>query len=284
MPLDEAYHWNLSGSIAARFGDNVSAATLGARLHRSIFSSSGGIMPGLAIGFGPDLVMAHDGGVDAVGELTVDLTPLMIGARASWGPVKFNDQAFTRPARLETFFAWRIAGWRRESTLLEDYLHQPPPPRRRFRPQVDAAWSDDFKEGIEQLPDSLSLAYLSLVQQLMVRLGAQFEHDSPECATQLKRLEDARDALSAKLEEEADPLRHGADSLSDVRYRPGLEALLREQSEAFATSLDESIDYALESEHYTPDRLVLAPAVMHAILCVLDGALSSSCVNVRVKP
>jgi hypothetical protein len=63
-----------------------------------------------------------------------------------------------------------------------------------------------------------------------------------------------------------------------------LEALLREQSEAFATSLDESIDYALESEHYTPDRLVLAPAVMHAILCVLDGALSSSCVNVRVKP
>jgi hypothetical protein len=284
MPLDQAYHWSLSGSIAARFGDNVSAGTLGARLHRSLFSSTGGIMPGLAIGFGPDLVMAHDGGVDAVGELTVDLTPLMIGARASWGPVKFNDQAFTRPARLETFIAWRIAGWRRESTLLEDYLHQPPPPRRRFRPHVDAGWSDDFKEGIEQLPDSLSLAYLSLVQQLMIRLGAQFEHDSPECDKQLTRLEDARDALSEQLKRDADPLRHGADSLTDVRYLPGLEALLREQSEAFATSLDESIDYAIESEHYPPDRLVLAPAVMHAIRCVLDGALSSSCVNVRVQP
>jgi hypothetical protein len=282
-PLDEAYHWHLSGSVAARFGDDVSAGTLGARVHRSLFSSTGGIMPGLAIGFGPDLVLAHDGGMDVVGEITVDLTPLMIGARASWGPVKFNDQAFTRPARLETFIGWRIAGWRRESTLLEDYLHQPPPPRRRFRPQTDAAWSDDFKDGVEQLSQSTSLAYLSLVQQLIIRLGAQFEHDSPECDTQLKRLEDARDALSEKLQEDADTLRHGADSLTDVRYRVGLEALLREQSEAFATSLDESTAYAYEFDGYPPDPLVLAPAVMHAMNCVLDGALSSSCVNVRVQ-
>jgi hypothetical protein len=284
MPLDEAYRWNLSGSIAARFGDNVSAATLGARLHRSLFSSSGGIMPGLAIGFGPDLVLAHDGGMDAVGELSVDLTPLMIGARASWGPVRFNDQAFTRPARLETFFAWRIAGWRREHTPLGDYLHQPPPPRRQFRPQVDDAWADDFRNGLKQLSDASTLAYLSLVQQVIIRLGAQFEHESPECDVQLKRLRDARNALAERLQKDADTLRHGADSLTDVRYRSGLEALLREQSEAFATSLDESLAYADEAEAYKPEPIVLGPAMLHAMRCVLDGALSPACVKVRVLP
>jgi hypothetical protein len=280
-PLDEAYRWNLSGSVAARFGDGVSTATLGGRLHRALFSSANAFVPGIALGLGPDLVLAHDGGVDAVAELTVDLTPLMLGARASWGPVKFNDEAFTRPARLETFIGWRIAGWRRESTPLDELLHQPPPPRRRFRPQADDAWSDDFKDGIKQLSDSSTLAYLSLVQQLIIRLGAQFDHASPECDGQLKRLEDAKDALAEALKKHADPLRHGADSLTDVRYGPGLEALLREQSEAFATSLDESLAHADQFEDYIPDPLVLAPAVMHAIKCVLDGALSSSCVRVQ---
>jgi hypothetical protein len=281
-PVDEARRWHLSGSFAARFGDNVSSGTLGGRLLRSLFSSRDGIMPGVAIGVGPDLVMAHEGGMDAVAEIVVDLTPLMIGGRVSWGPVKFNDQAFTRPARLETFLAWRIAGWRRQNTPLEALLHQPPPPRRRFRPQTEESWSQDFKDGINQLPDSMSQAYLSLVQQLMLRLGAQFEHDTPECDTQLKRLKDARQALHEQLRRNADTLRHGADSLTDVRYRPGLEALLREQSEAFATSLDEGLAYVSEYEHYGPTDIVLGPAVMHAIQCVLEGTLSPACIKVRV--
>jgi hypothetical protein len=280
-PLDEEYRWHLSGSVAARFGDDMTAATFGGRLHRSLFSSANAFMPVIALGLGPDLVLAHDGGVDAVAELTVDLTPLMIGARASWGPLKFNDDAFTRPARLETFIGWRIAGWRRESTPLDELLHQPPPPRRRFRPQVDEAWSVDFARAIDRLSASNTLAYLSLVQQLIIRLGAQFDHASPECDGQLNRLKDAREALTEKLQQDTDTLRHGADSLSDVRYRAGLEALLREQSEAFATSLDESLAYVDQFEDYGPDPLVLAPAVMHAMQCVLDGALSSSCVRVQ---
>jgi hypothetical protein len=205
----------------------------------------------------------------------------LLGARASWGPVKFNDDAFTRPARLETFIGWRIAGWRRESTQLEDYLHQPPPPRRRFRPQADPEWSDDFQDAVEQIPDPYSAAYLSLVQQLIIRLGVQFKNDDPECKSQLQRLRDARAALTAKLKQDADTLRHGADSLSDVRYPTGLLALLREQSEAFATALDQSVDYASLAEDYPPDRMVLGPAVMHAIGCVLDGPLSASCVRVQ---
>jgi hypothetical protein len=282
MPLDEAYHWNLSGSAAVRFGDSRSAGTLGARLYRSIFGSSDGLMPGFAVGLGPDLVLAHDGGMDAVAEVTVDLTPVLLGARVSWGPVKFNDQAFTRPARLETFIGWRVAGWRRKATALEALLRQPPPPRRRFHPHTDGNWARDYRDAIEQLPDATALAYLSLVQQLMIRLGAQFKHGSPDCGTQLSRLEDARQALNNELRRAADTLRHGADSLTDVRYRPGLDGLLREQSNAFATSLAESLEYAEEHEDYRPDAIVLGPAMMHAIRCVLDGALSSSCVNVRL--
>jgi hypothetical protein len=281
VPLDQAYQWNLSESGSVRFGDNQTAATLGARLYRSIISSSGGLMPGVALGLGPDLVLAHNGGVDAVAELTVDLTPLMLGARASWGPLKFNDQAFTRPARLETFIGWRIAGWRRASTMLDDYLHQPPPPRRRFHPQTESDWAEDFQDAVEQIPLPEAAAYLSLVQQLTIRLGAEFKHGDPECGNQLKRLKDARASLSARLRDDPDSLRHGADSLSDVRYPVGLTALLREQSEAFATALDQSLEYAKEAEDYIPDRMVLAPAVMHATSCVLDGALSPSCVRVQ---
>lgn len=117
-PLDAKYRWSLSGSVAARFGDRESSGTLGARLHRSIASGTGTIRPGLAIGLGPDLVLAHHGGLEAAAEITVDLTPLMIGARGSWGPITLNHDAFSRPARLETFIGWRILGWRRESTPL----------------------------------------------------------------------------------------------------------------------------------------------------------------------
>jgi hypothetical protein len=275
-PLDAAYRWSLSGSIAARFGDGESKGTLGARLHRSIASSASAIMPGLTLGLGPDLVLASDGGVDAVAEVRVDLTPLMIGARASWGPITFNNDVFTHPARLETFIGWRIFGWRRESTPLEDLLHQPPPPRRRFRPQANAAWHDDFRKGIDGLSDTLPEfhSYLSLVQQLTIRFGAQFDHSSSDCGRQRARLQDARAALTKAL-------RRKPGGATDVRTLSGLQGLLREQSEAFATSVTQSMEYAAQAEHYRPDSFLLAPAVKHAMNCVLDGTLSSSCVRVE---
>jgi hypothetical protein len=270
-PLDAAYRWSLSGSIAGRFGDGASQGTIGVRLHRSIASSASQILPGLTIGLGPELVLAHEGGFDAVAEVTVDLTPLMIGARGSWGPIRFSDDAFNRPARLETFIGWRITGWRRQSTPLEDLLHQPPPPRRRFHPRADAAWADDFEKAVTQLSDPGS--YLSLVQQLTIRFGAQFEHGSQDCGRQRTRLQDARAALAKALRDSV--------SATDVRQRSRLESLLREQSEAFASSLTESVEYASAAEYYNPNPLVLAPAVMHAMNCVLEGPLSSSCIRVQ---
>jgi hypothetical protein len=280
-PIDDAYRWSLSGSVSGRFGDDASMLAIGARVHRSILSGANAIMPGIALGLGPDLVLAHNGGVDAVVEVTVDLTPLLLGARASWGPITFTHSAFSHPARLETFLGWRIFGWRRGSTALEQLLHQPPPPRRRFRPQIEKSWADDFKQAVASLSLSDALAYLSLVQQVTIRFGAQFDHAAPDCGRQLDRLKNARIALSSRLRQKPDSLRQEADSSTSVRYRSGLEALLREQSEAFATSLGESLAYVSDAEGYRPDPLVLGPAVMHAMNCVLDGALSASCVRVQ---
>ncbi len=65
----------------------------------------------------------------------------------------------------------------------------------------------------------------------------------------------------------------------DARRPEGLEALLREHSQAFANALTESVAFANAAEDYNPDSLVLGPAVVHAIECVLDGALSQSCMK-----
>jgi hypothetical protein len=272
-PIDEAHRWTLAGSLAGRFGNDQESATIGARIHRAI-GGSNPLLSGLTIGLGPDLVMAHNGGLDGVVEAIVDLTPLIIGARASWGPITLRSDAFSRPARLETFIGWKISTWRRDSTQLEELLHQPPPPRRRFEPglQPSKKWSPDLNHAVKNIADTL--AYLSLVQQLVIRFGAQFDHTSDDCERQLETLRGAQKALVSAWQGKP-------GSPADPRMPGNLEALLREQSQAFANAVTEGVAFENEAEDYDPDPLLLGAAVLHAIDCVLEGALSESCMKPR---
>ncbi len=154
-PIDEAHRWTLSGSIAGRFGDSQEMATIGARVHRAI-GGSNILLSGASLGLGSDLVLAHDGGLDAVIEGILDLTPMILGVRAAWGPITFRDDAFSRPARLETFFGWKISTWKRDSTPVEELLRQPPPPRRRFEPvSPPKAWDSAFVSAVKAISDTL---------------------------------------------------------------------------------------------------------------------------------
>src|SRR5918999_112259 len=59
-PIDADYRWSVSGSIAGRFGDRESMAVLGLRLHWAAIRTTKVITPGVSLGLGPDLVLAHD--------------------------------------------------------------------------------------------------------------------------------------------------------------------------------------------------------------------------------
>lgn len=268
LPLDAWSRWHLSPTVAMRFGDGNLQGVIGVLIQGSILSGASTIKPGIALGLGPELVLSEGerGFLDGVAQLTVDLTPLMFGGRVSWGPI--NRDFFSNPARLETYLGWRIKTLRRSSAPIERLLG---PGRPRFRPYAKTSWASEFREAIAGLSATRAQDYLSLVQQMITQLDGRFKRYDPNCGRKIGELEAARIDLDDALQHpEVEP---------DVREQLGLENLLHEHSEAFVSSLQESLRYSLEAEAYQPSPTLLAPAVMHAMNCVLDGSLAASCLR-----